>query len=188
MVSKFHYRFSLTWCPFFRVRLNSILPYIKEDVQSIRGRLFVVLADLTDEDGALAEMEDLDSYTNWLSGLDQQTPMEEPPPNGEYLLDQDSREKLPPLYSGEELGLETLAQVKFFTPDSNWTWYASEFDGEDIFFGLVDGFETELGYFSLKELQKVNGPMGLKIERDLHFESKKLKELMEKHRKKLGFN
>jgi len=26
-----------------------------------------------------------------------------------------------------------------------------------------------LGYFVLSELQKVNGPCGLKIERDLHF-------------------
>jgi hypothetical protein len=30
------------------------------------------------------------------------------------------------------LGLDGLAQVKFFTHDSDWTWYASEFDGEDI--------------------------------------------------------
>jgi hypothetical protein len=35
--------------------------------------------------------------------------------------------------------------VKYFTPDSNWTWYASEFDGEDTFFGPVAGFEVELG-------------------------------------------
>jgi hypothetical protein len=34
--------------------------------------------------------------------------------------------------SGEELGLDAHAQVKFFTPDSGWTWYASEFDGNDI--------------------------------------------------------
>jgi hypothetical protein len=58
-------------------------------------------------------------------------------PTGKYLLDQESREKLPGLYSGEEKGLDALAQVKFFTPDSNWTWYASEFDGNDLFFGLV---------------------------------------------------
>jgi len=48
-------------------------------------------------------------------------------------LDQESRVKLPKLYSGEEKGLEAEALVKFFTPDSNWTWYASEFNGEDIF-------------------------------------------------------
>jgi hypothetical protein len=44
-----------------------------------------------------------------------------PPPTGENLLDQASREKLPPLYSGEEKGLDALAQVKFFTPDAQWT-------------------------------------------------------------------
>jgi hypothetical protein len=30
--------------------------------------LFELLADLTDEDGALAEMEDLDHLSDWLSG------------------------------------------------------------------------------------------------------------------------
>jgi hypothetical protein len=106
-------------------------------------------------------------------------------PTGEYLLDEVSRKKLPPLRSGEELGLEALAQVKFFMPDSNWTWYASEFDGEDTFFGAVSGFEVELGYFSLSELQQALGPMGLPIERDLHFEPKKLGELLEWHRQQL---
>ena len=103
-------------------------------------------------------------------------------PRGHELLTKEIREKLPLLYANEELGLDALAHVKFFTPDSNWTWYASEFDGEDIFFGLVSGFEVELGYFSLAELESVQGPMGLPIERDLYFEAKTLRELMEKHR------
>ncbi len=103
------------------------------------------------------------------------------PPIKGNLLNKESRGKLPELYDGEELGLNALAQVKFFTPDSNWTWYASEFDGEDIFFGLVSGLEVELGYFSLSELQEVRGPWGLPIERDLHFEPQTLKELMNKH-------
>jgi hypothetical protein len=34
------------------------------------------------------------------------------------LLDAQSRERLPKLYSNEHLGLQALAQVKFFTPDS----------------------------------------------------------------------
>jgi len=87
------------------------------------------------------------------------------------------------LTSGEEKGLDAIALVKFFTPDAGWTWYASEFDGEDIFFGLVNGLELELGYFSLKELQSVKGPLGLPIERDLYYEPKSLRELMEKHQK-----
>jgi len=58
-----------------------------------------------------------------------------------------------------------------------------EFDGEDTFFGLVSRFEVELGYFSLKELQRVKGPLGLQIERDLYFEPQTLKNLMENHRR-----
>lgn len=108
------------------------------------------------------------------------------PPTGENLLDDETRDKLPRLYSGEEQGLDALAQVKLFTPDAQWTWYASEFDGEDLFFGLVSGFEVELGYFSLKELKEVKGPMGLPIERDLYYEPKSQKELMELHRKQRG--
>jgi Protein of unknown function (DUF2958) len=41
--------------------------------------------------------------------------------------------------------------------DFGWTWYVIEFDGEDPFFGLVDWFERELGYFSLRELQRTRG-------------------------------
>lgn len=95
------------------------------------------------------------------------------------LLNTEVKEKLPALYSQEEKGLEAVAVVKFFTPDSGWTWYATEFDGEDLFFGLVDGFEKELGYFRLSELKQVKGKLGLPIERDLYFKPTKLKDLME---------
>ena len=64
--------------------------------------------------------------------------------------------------------------VKFFTPDSNWTWYAVEgekrADGDWLFFGLVEGFETEWGYFALSEIQSAKGPLGLPIERDKFFD------------------
>jgi len=61
--------------------------------------------------------------------------------------------------------------AKFFTPDAQWTWYAMEYNREErIFFGLVIGNETELGYFSLDELERVKGPLGLQIERDRWFE------------------
>jgi len=102
------------------------------------------------------------------------------------LLPDSIREQWPPLYSNEELGLNAQAVVKFFTPDSNWTWYATEFDGEDQFFGLVIGFEMELGYFSLSELESVRGPLGLPIERDKFFEPKTLRELQQEHRRLRG--
>ena len=94
------------------------------------------------------------------------------------LLTKADRRALPPLGANEELGLAALARVKFFTPDSSWTWYASEFDGDDLFFGLVDGIEPELGYFSLSELQGIRGKLGLPVERDRFFEPRSLRELM----------
>jgi hypothetical protein len=60
------------------------------------------------------------------------------------------------------------------------------FDGEDFFFGLVIGLEIEFGYFSLSELQSVKGPLGLPIERDLHFEPKSLRELRDYHKEERG--
>ena len=78
------------------------------------------------------------------------------------LLTKQIREDLPKLYANDGKDeAETMAMVKYFTPDSSWTWYATEFDGVDTFFGLVDGMETELGYFSLQELEAARGPLGL---------------------------
>ncbi len=93
------------------------------------------------------------------------------------LMTQEIRKKIPALGAQDSKGGEAVAYVKFFTPDSNWTFWATEFDGEDMFFGLVDGQERELGYFSLAELQKVRGPMGLPIERDKFWKPKTLEEI-----------
>ena len=93
------------------------------------------------------------------------------------LVTDEVRKILPPLYAQEHLGGKAVAYVKFFTPDSNWTWYVTEFDGEDLFFGLVDGLEMELGYFRLSELQKVRGSMGLPIERDMYWKPRTLREI-----------
>jgi hypothetical protein len=118
------------------------------------------------------------------------------------LLDEESRKRLPALHSQEIIGLAALAIVKFFTPDSNWTWYASEAsvmltDGtyhpiaeipaddvrieSTIFFGLVSGFELEFGYFTLEELSETHGGLGLPVERDRHFQPKTLEELQQLH-------
>lgn len=67
--------------------------------------------------------------------------------------------------------------VKLFTPDAACTWLLTEIDPEnpDIAFGLCDlgmGF-PELGSVSLSELASVRGPLGLHVERDLHFKATK---------------
>ena len=84
---------------------------------------------------------------------------------------------MPPLYAQDGKGGKAIVHVKFFTPDANWTLYSTEFDGEDTFFGLVDGHCKELGYFSLSELQSVKGALGLPIERDLYWQPKTLDQI-----------
>jgi hypothetical protein len=44
------------------------------------------------------------------------------------LLPGNIAKQLPPLYSQEEQGENAIAVVKFFTPWTGWTWYASEYD------------------------------------------------------------
>ncbi len=103
----------------------------------------------------------------------------------QMLLTKEIRANLPPLYSQENVPDPTV-WVKFFTPDSNWTWYGIEFDGEDLFFGWVVGFEQELGYFSLHELETTKGKMGLPIERDKWFKPMPLSKAKEQHQHEHG--
>ena len=96
---------------------------------------------------------------------------------GLKLITKDVVNRLPVLYSQEEVK-DPMVICKFFYPDFSWTWYAIEYDGEDQFFGLVDGFEKELGYFSLMELLSNRGKLGMPIERDRFFKPCRLSELM----------
>ena len=50
-----------------------------------------------------------------------------------------------------------------------------EQDGTDEAFGLVEGYDDELGYFSIKEMAELNRQMGFAaVERDEHFSPKPL--------------
>jgi hypothetical protein len=105
---------------------------------------------------------------------------------GMKLLTQGIRKKLPPLYAQDDKGGKAIAYLKLFTPDSGFTWWITEGgpikdqNGDEVdfhFFGLAEGQFKELGYVSLKELKEVRGPMGLPIERDLHWKPKTLEEI-----------
>jgi hypothetical protein len=100
------------------------------------------------------------------------------------LLTNEIRKTLPPLYA-QDGDPKAMVYVKFFNPTGAATWYASEFDGEDTFFGFVDlGLGpgcAELGYFSLQELQNLECPFGLRIERDILFEPTLMTEVMAQH-------
>ena len=88
---------------------------------------------------------------------------------------------LPDLYSQDGKGDDAVAVVHYFSPYGNWDWYGTEFDGEDRFFGLVRGFELELGYFSLRELSEALVTLGMTrvpaVERDLHWTPKTIAEI-----------
>ncbi len=87
------------------------------------------------------------------------------------LLTKDLKRKIPKFYETEGIELEDkLIYTKLFTPWTNWTWYIIEFDGDDQCFGFVEGLDAEFGYFSLKELAGIEGPFGLRVERDRYFE------------------
>jgi len=80
---------------------------------------------------------------------------------------------MPAIMSTDDISLEEKkVVVKFFTPDSNWTWYVFEGDkqanGDWEFFGMVHGMYKEMGSFMLSELEELRGPLGLKVERDLN--------------------
>jgi len=93
------------------------------------------------------------------------------------LLTKEILERLPKLGKTSSQKDPTL-QVKFFTPDAQWTWYGIEYDGKDIFFGFVIGLEDELGNFSLNELREVRGSLGLPVERDEFFKPCSLSKVM----------
>lgn len=97
------------------------------------------------------------------------------------LLTKTISKKIPPLYAQDGKGNDAIAYLKLFTPWSSWTWYVTEINLKtQECFGLVDGFERELGYFSLSELESIVGPGGLKVERDLAFEPTPLCKLLQK--------
>jgi hypothetical protein len=97
------------------------------------------------------------------------------------LLPDEMAKPLPQLYATESEE-DPIARVKFFTPDSSWTWFLTEYDPTNrLCFGLVHGLEQELGYFSLDELESVCGPLGLPIERDLHWQPRPLSQCAPKH-------
>lgn len=96
------------------------------------------------------------------------------------LLTDELRKELPPLYSKEN-EKDPLVICKFFLPMAKWTWFATEFDGKDTFFGFVVGEYPELGYFSLQELENLEGPYGLGVERDMYFKPCRLSEIKKLH-------
>jgi hypothetical protein len=75
------------------------------------------------------------------------------------------------LANGRRRGLDHVPVVKFFNPLGIGTWLATELDEDgDTLFGLADLGYPELGSFSLAEMQELELPLGMGIEREILFE------------------
>ena len=85
---------------------------------------------------------------------------------GHPLLTQELKDRFREL--GPQDHPRAIVVAKYFHPFSDWTWYATAYDPKDeLFFGLVHGMYTELGYFGLHDLKGLIN--GLPFERDLHW-------------------
>ena len=100
---------------------------------------------------------------------------------GHALMTKEVGDTIPAIYANENAkDYDTvLAPAKLFSPFGNWTWYITEMDPETgECFGLVQGFETELGYFSLDELAEATVFGGVPaVERDLYWQPKTIGEI-----------
>ena len=71
--------------------------------------------------------------------------------------------------------------AKFFNPCGAGTWYLMNKDPEDSYYwGIVNLHALEIGSFDINELQELQLPFGLGIERDLSFKPIKASELYSK--------
>tara|TARA_Y100000310_G_scaffold40958_1_gene38421 strand:- start:58 stop:363 length:306 start_codon:yes stop_codon:yes gene_type:complete len=74
--------------------------------------------------------------------------------------------------------MEQMVVAKYFNPIGNGTWYLMNLaDDEDYAWGIVDLFAVEMGSFSMRELQGIQLPLNMGIERDKYFEPIKADEL-----------
>lgn len=95
------------------------------------------------------------------------------------LMTREIEDKIPALYEQDGKGDDAIVYAHYFCIANGWDWYATEYDRNDrLFFGLVKGFETEYGYFSLDEFEETNKHYGFPvIERDMYWKPRTIAEL-----------
>ena len=98
------------------------------------------------------------------------------------LLTKVDRRRLPKLGVTDGHGMNAIAYVKIFSPVGRYTFFVTEFDGDDTLYGYVLSPMTpdydEWGYVSLKELETTIVWSSLGMERDYHFKPKPMKEAL----------
>jgi hypothetical protein len=92
------------------------------------------------------------------------------------LITKELRKRIPPLYSKKRLKIQLFMQSTSL----------QTLIGLGMFWSLTVKIHSsvvlmdcilEIGYFSLSELEKIRGPLGLKVERDLYWKPKPLSEV-----------
>lgn len=77
-----------------------------------------------------------------------------------------------PIGSQDGKGYDAKVIVKYFNPCGAGTWLITEGEkqenGDWLLFGYCNIFEWEWGYVLLSELESIQLPFGLKIERELY--------------------
>ena len=85
---------------------------------------------------------------------------------------------MPKSYETDGQGNNAVAHLHYFT--GSWDWYITEKDvdsdgqGQIQAFGMVDGFECEMGYINLKEVTRAGAEL------DLHWAPCTLRQIKEK--------
>ena len=85
---------------------------------------------------------------------------------------------MPKSYETDGQGKEAVAHLHYFT--GSWDWYITEKDvdsdgkGQIQAFGMVDGYECEMGYINLKEVTRAGAEL------DLHWTPCTLRQIKEK--------
>jgi hypothetical protein len=92
------------------------------------------------------------------------------------LIPENIKKQIPKLYETEDIS-DPVVYVKLFI--DGWTWHITELsiDGDIAFGYVVSPFGSELGYFSLNEIQSIKGSLGVGVERDLFFKPTKLSQI-----------
>jgi len=83
---------------------------------------------------------------------------------------------------------DQMVVAKFFDAFGSWSWYLMNIDpaDDDYCWGIVKGFEVEMGSFLMSELKSLKvkpceqGNLVLRIERDLYFKPTKAKVIWDK--------
>lgn len=99
------------------------------------------------------------------------------------LLTKEIERKLPEIGAANSLDdpYEAIVHLKLFSPYNGWRWFITEYDPEHrLAYGYVEGFESELGYIDLEELEqaRVFGGLVQAVERDTGWTAKTLREVM----------